>query len=252
VSSLVGDPAAAAAVEQPEHRGFRHSLLVSTRGVLLGAAAGAWAGLLIGGIGGRVAMGVLRVTSPDAVRRRISDDGFEIGQVSGATLFLLAITTALGAMAGMVYIALRHALPDPWRRWAWTIVGTTVGGSALLHADGVDFNLLKPTVLAVAMFIAIPAGGAALMAVWVERWDAWWFTDRRRTVVAVLPALILVPLIFPLLVAVALVILVSTAAQSSHVRTAVRVIGPPVGRVALAIVAALSSWALFNDITEIL
>jgi hypothetical protein len=197
-------------------------------------------------------MGLLRVTSSDTVRGRISDDGFEIGQVSGATLFLVAITTALGAIAGMVYIAFRHALPDPWRRWAWTIVGTTVGGSALLHADGVDFNLLQPTWLAVVMFIAIPAAGAALMAVWVERWDAWWFTDRRRTIVAVLPAVIMVPLIFPLLVAAAAVVLVSLAAQSGHVRTAVGVIGPRVGQAALAIVAALSSWALFNDITEIL
>jgi hypothetical protein len=32
----------------------------------------------------------------------------------------------------------------------------------------------------------------------------------------------------------------------------VRLVGPPIGQVALVIVAALSSWALFNDITEIL
>ena len=153
----------------------------------------------------------------------------------------------------MLYVALRRALPDDWRVWVWTIVGATVGGSAILHADGVDFNLLEPTWLAVAMFVAIPAGGAALMARWVERWDAWWFTDRRRTIVAVLPTLILVP------------------ADPSAPRCggggrrrvrrrrrapmfvrAVRVVGPPIGRAALAIVAALSSWALFNDVTEIL
>ena len=81
VSSPAGSTTGVAA-EQPEHRGFRHSLVTTIRSVLLGAAAGAWAGLLIGGIGGRVAMGVLRVTSKDTVRGRISDDGFEIGQVS--------------------------------------------------------------------------------------------------------------------------------------------------------------------------
>ena len=243
-------------VGQPEQHGighsFRHSLLASTRNVLLGAAAGGWAGLLTGGIGGRVAMGVLRVTSPDAVRGRISDDGFEIGKISAATVFLLAITTALGAIVGVLYVAVRQVLPRAWRRSAWTFVGATFGGSLLLHADGIDFNLLEPTWLAVAMFVAIPAGGAALMAAWVERWDQWWFTDRRRTIAAAVPALVLVPLIFPLVVVTAAVVVVSLASQSVRVRAAVRLVGPPIGRAAMAIVAALSSWALFNDITEIM
>lgn len=239
-------------VEQPEQRGFRRSLVTTTRSVLLGAAAGAWAGLVIGGIGGRVAMGLLRVTSPDTVRGRISDDGFEIGQISFATVFLLAVTTGLGAIVGMVYIVVRRALPAGWGRWGWIFVGATFGGSLLLHADGVDFNLLEPTWLAVALFILIPAGGAALMAWWIERWDRWWLTDRRRTIVAALPTVVLIPFIFPVLIAAAAVVLVATASQSARIRAAVRMVGPPIGQAALAIVAALSSWALFNDITEIL
>ncbi len=139
-------------------------------------------------------MGVLRVTSPDTVRGRISDDGFEIGQISAATVFLLAITTGLGAVVGVVYIAVRRAVPGRWGRWGWIFVGTTVGGSLLLHADGVDFNLLEPTWLAVTLFILIPAGGAALMAFWVERWDRWWLIDRRRTIIAALPTVVLIPL----------------------------------------------------------
>jgi len=47
--------------------------------VLVGAASGAIAGALVGGIGGRLAMLLLRLTSPDAVTGMISDDGFEIG-----------------------------------------------------------------------------------------------------------------------------------------------------------------------------
>ena len=140
---------------------------------------------------------------------RISDDGFEIGQISLATVFLLAITTGLGAIVGVVYIVVRRALPGGWGRWGWIFVGATVGGSLLLHADGVDFNLLEPTWLAVALFILIPAGGAALMAFWVERWDRWWLTDRRRTIIAALPTVVLIPLIFPVLVAAAAVVLVA-------------------------------------------
>ena len=47
--------------------------------VLVGVAAGAIAGLLVGGIGGRLAMLLLRLTSPDSVIGMRSDDNFEIG-----------------------------------------------------------------------------------------------------------------------------------------------------------------------------
>ena len=155
-------------------------------------------------------MGVLRVTSPDTVRGRISDDGFEIGQVStGHGVPAGDHDDGLGAVVGVVYIAVRRAVPGRWGRWGWIVVGTTVGGSLLLHADGVDFNLLEPTWLAVTLFILIPAGGAALMAFWVERWDRWWLIDRRRTIIAALPTVVLIPLIFPVLFAVAAVVLVA-------------------------------------------
>ena len=65
---------------------------------------------------------------------------------------------------------------------------TALGGSAILHADGIDFRVLEPRLLSVAMFIAIPAAGAALMAVLVERRRAWWWIDRRRTIVACVAA----------------------------------------------------------------
>ena len=44
------------------------------------AVAGIPLGVLVGGIVGRVAMLVLRLTSPDSVRGVESDDGFTIGR----------------------------------------------------------------------------------------------------------------------------------------------------------------------------
>ena len=61
------------------------------RWLLLGMATGGWAGFLVGGVGGRIAMFVLRLTSTDSVRGTQSDDGFTIGQLSGATVFLLSL-----------------------------------------------------------------------------------------------------------------------------------------------------------------
>jgi len=54
----------------------------------------------------------------------------------------------------------------------------------IIHKDGVDFNLLEPTSLAIAMFIAIPAGGGWLMAYFIDRWQPWWAENRRRTAIA--------------------------------------------------------------------
>ena len=59
--------------------------------VIIGAAAGA----LIGGVGGRIAMRVLMLTSDDTVRGLQSDDDFEIGRFTLAnTIALLIITDA--------------------------------------------------------------------------------------------------------------------------------------------------------------
>ncbi len=91
------------------------------------------------------------------------------------------------------------------------------------------------------------------MAFWVERWDRWWFIDRRRTIVAALPTVVLVPLIFPVLFAAAAVVLVAIGVAERQDPLGRRGSSArPIGQVALVIVAALSSWALFNDITEIL
>src|SRR5688572_2551713 len=79
--------------------------------MLAGTAAGAVAGFLVGGIGGRLAMLVLRLTSPDSVIGLTSDDGFEIGVVSLSTFNLLFATTVFGAIAGVLYASLRCSVP---------------------------------------------------------------------------------------------------------------------------------------------
>ena len=68
-------------------------------------------------------------------------------------------------------MAARPALPARGRRAMWTTVCGVVGGAAIIHRDGVDFTVLEPRALAIAMFIAIPAGGAWLMAYFIDRWQ---------------------------------------------------------------------------------
>ncbi len=47
-----------------------------------------------------------------------------------------------------------------------------VVGDQLVHVDGVDFTVLEPVWLAIAMFVLIPGVYAALLTVLAERWSA--------------------------------------------------------------------------------
>jgi hypothetical protein len=138
--------------------------------VLVGVASGALAGALVGGLGGRLAMLLLRLTSPGYVIGVESDDGFEIGVVTIDTLGLVAGMAVLGGVNGVVYAAVRGWLPERLRLPLWVLVSATVMGVQVVHEDGIDFTLIEPVALAVALFVALPALAAALVVLLVERW----------------------------------------------------------------------------------
>lgn len=78
-----------------------------------GALSGLVCGALVGGLAGRLAMLVLRLTSDPSLRGLKTDDDFVIGAITPATLFLLFSTAAFGMFGGAVYLALRGWLPPP-------------------------------------------------------------------------------------------------------------------------------------------
>lgn len=171
----------------------------------LGAAAGGLGGFLIGGIGGRVAMFVLRLTSDQSVRGIESDDGFTIGRFDLlSTLSLLFVTTVMGVIVGLVVVFGRPFFPHRGMPLAWGLAGAIAGGAILVHGDGIDFTLLEPRALAVALFIAIPALGAAFIAWLTEIYPRFWWRRRRLTFVtgiALVPGIVF----FPVAVAATLV-----------------------------------------------
>lgn len=212
--------------------------------VIVGAGAGAIAGLLIGGIGGRLAMLLLRLTSPDFVIGSLSDDGFEIGVVSARTFQLLAGMTMLGAVNGVLYAALRQSIPPGLRLPVWCVFAAAFGGAAIVHEDGVDFTLLEPAALAVALFVALPAVAAALVVVLVERWahvEPW--TDRRLSVGLCIAALAgTLALAFAALIG-AFALGARRAGVDDPLRRAGRVAVPA----GLLVVAAISGWELVTE-----
>jgi hypothetical protein len=140
--------------------------------LLLLVLAGIPIGVVVVGIGSRVAMLILRLTSDARVDGVESDDGFVIGRFTlGGTYNLLVIGAVVGIIGAAAYQWVRPWLIGPnWFRYATVAMASgAVVGSMLIHADGIDFRALTPTWLAIALFVALPASFAAAVAWTVDR-----------------------------------------------------------------------------------
>jgi hypothetical protein len=124
-----------------------------------GMLPGLIAGVVVGGIGSRVIMRIMALTSAPAVRGAETDFGATVGQITlGGTLFLLILGGILGMAGGIAYLAVRKLLPGP--RWAeglvFGVLVLALVGRLLVVPDNPDFLILSPAGLAVALFSALP------------------------------------------------------------------------------------------------
>ena len=162
--------------------------------------AGIWLGALVGGVGGRLAMLVLRLASPATVHGVISDDGFLIGQVTlKGTYDLIGVGAAIGVIGAVTYRWVDRWLIGPgWFRQVTSALGAgAVVGSMLVHTDGVDFRLLRPG-LAVALFVLIPAVFGFFIGPLervLARPEGWMNRGRRGWVVPLVSLLAVPPLV---------------------------------------------------------
>lgn len=164
------------------------------------ATAGLLVGALVGGVGGRLAMMLLARMNPD-VTGRISDDGFIMGRFDlGATLGLVALTAGLGAVASLVWLAIGPLRFGPrWFQLATLTVGPAIViGAGLVHQDGIDFHVLEPVGLAIALFVLLPGLCGLALTLVADRWtadDSWFLTGSRWKLVTLLPLVAVVPVI---------------------------------------------------------
>lgn len=138
----------------------------------LSVLAGAIAGFLAGGVGGRLFMSLLAALNPEAAGVQ-SDDDFTMGQVTlQGTLNLLAVCTGLGVIGGILWFVIRGLRFGPrWWRLASMPIGVgIVAGAQMVHSDGVDFTLLGPPVLAIGLTVAAPTGAALIVSALGDRW----------------------------------------------------------------------------------
>ncbi|MGY0234398.1 hypothetical protein [Longispora urticae] len=223
----------------------------AARRLAASTAAGALLGLLVGGVGGRLAMGLLAAMNP-AATGVISDDGFRIGQFTpSGTANLLVATTLIGVLGGGIYLVLRQVVFGP--RW-FQVLSLSLGpavvvGSLVVHVDGVDFTLLGPPLLAVALFVALPGIYAALLTVLAERWlapDGPFARGRRLPTLA--PLLLWIPL------APVPVVLAAGWLFTRWVRPPARIreLALGVARTGLVVLFSVSLYALVRDTVRLL
>ncbi len=149
--------------------------------------AAALVGVLVGGLGGRLAMRLLALAD-SRTAGLVTDDGFVVDRITaGGTLQLLAAATQIALLSSIVYLVVRPLLPGPaWLRIATVAVGGgTAVGALLVQPDSFDFQAFDPPMLPVALFVAIPLIHVALFAALTERWLAegsWFRTAPIRSV----------------------------------------------------------------------
>ncbi len=214
---------------------------------------GVLAGWFTAGVLSRLAMFVLVELNPVA-DGLTSDDGFEMGRftVSGSLNLLFLVGTVFGVLGAGLYVALRRlAIGPPWFRvLAMSLGAGTVVGSQIIHPDGLDFVLLEPLWLAVALFIAVPTVFVALLSVVAERLLAREEPLPTPIVVLGLAAWVVAFPLLPLLAALAAGWLVARRLRASESgrRLLASPIGPWTARLALVVLFALGVADIVRDV----
>jgi len=237
-------------------RQWRNCVLERMRVLIV---AGITVGVLVAGIGSRLAMLLLRVTSSDRVIGLQSDDDFTIGRTTLAGSYNLVV---LGAFVGIIGVGV-YRLVGPWligplwlRRLTLGVGAGIVAGSMLVHSDGVDFTVLKPTWLAIGLFVALPALFGASIG-WVvdavQRPDSWTARGRRKWVLPVIAVAVVPVAAIPLAFALVPVGIwpmsrdVDFSAEIKSVRWL-----PNAGRAVWILIVVLGLVSLLNDVTAII
>lgn len=217
--------------------------------------AGVGAGVVLVGVGSRLAMFALRATSPDHVVGIQSDDDFTIGKFTlSGTYNLLLIGAVVGIIGAVAYRVVAPWLIGPsWFRRVTVGAGAgAVVGSMLVHPDGIDFRVLEPTWFAIALFVALPALFGAGIGPVVDRvQDPASWTARGRTRF-ILPIVLVAcfPPTFLLLVFVTVGLVIWTVLRPSLPRVVPAPVTFSIRAICLGIAGA-GLVALVDDITAL-
>jgi hypothetical protein len=225
-------------------------------------AAGLFVGLVLPGIGGRLAMRVMTITSDPDVWGMITDDGFVVGEFDPwqSVRFVVEEGLGTGIAAALAWLAVRPLLGGP--RWVrhFSYAGTLglLFGALTVHPDGADFSALSPTWLAVLLFGLGPAVVFGVVSFTVERVatpGGWFATAPASRALMPFLAFLISPFLLPLLVIAVLVSGARHAARRTEALSWMRATHPGplwAGRLALLAIFVFSASKLMRDTVTLL
>ena len=170
----------------------------ASRTLAKGMLPGLIVGLVVGGVGSRLAMRVMALTSVASARGLETEFGATVGEITlGGTMFLMVAGSVLGMVGGIAYLPVWRLLPG---HAAWVkglIFGAlllALAGRFLVSPTNPDFVILSPAGLAVTMFAALPVLYGLLFVPLAERLEPM-VASIRRPVLVIVPVIVaLVPL----------------------------------------------------------
>ena len=144
------------------------SLLGLARHVSVAGIAGLIAGVLVGGVGGRLFMRIAGAANP-AARGRTTEAGFTVGRITadGTLGLVLFVGLLVGVGGAVLYVIFRPWLSraGKWRGAAFGVLLFGIGSatSDVLNPDNIDFLILGNQGLLVSMVFALFVGFGALI-----------------------------------------------------------------------------------------
>ena len=128
------------------------------RDMFSGGLAGLVSGVLVLGIGSRLAMRVVTLLNSE-FKGALTDAEQVVGAFTlGGTVALVVIFgVGGGAFAGVIWVVVRERLPEylPVRVALAGVISTVVGSFMVIEASNSDFKVFDPVVFNVAMFMVL-------------------------------------------------------------------------------------------------
>ncbi|MBI4202739.1 MAG: hypothetical protein HY532_06495 [Chloroflexi bacterium] len=123
---------------------------------MLAVSSGMIAGMVVGGLGSRIAMRVVSIAGGDSLAGAITDGGNVVGvfTLDGTFGLLLVSTLFFGPVGGLLYLPVQKWLPGP-RRWRGILFGVLLFlsfGTFVVDPANPDFAELGSPALNVALF----------------------------------------------------------------------------------------------------
>ena len=227
--------------------------------VTVAVVSGIGSGLLFAGAGGRLAMRLLAATAGDAAQGRETEAEEIVGRITtgGSIGFIIFTGLFFGLATGVLYLAVMRWLP-PGRLGglAYGLLLLILAAPRLdpLRPDNPDFGIVGPGWVAVLVFSALVLAHGMLVAALAGRYSRTLPPPslRRRTMVAYLPVLLLIPAA-PAAVILAIVGLLSVGlSRAASTMRAIRSHAMDVaGRIVLALVTVVALPGFVSAVIDI-